>query len=176
MVKVKDKEFTICITAGEICQKVAEIAERINHDYDGKNPLLLGILNGSFIFASDLIRKLSIPCEISFVKFSSYSGTATSGKVKELIGLNEEIRDRHVLVIEDIVDTGLTLEKLLESLEQMGPASLKIACLCFKPGSFRKTFRIDYAGMNIPDDFVVGYGLDYEGFGRNLPEIYKLSR
>ncbi|MGE5424429.1 MAG: hypoxanthine phosphoribosyltransferase [Syntrophothermus sp.] len=174
LIQVKDKTFEVSIPAAKINDIVEEMAARINEDYEGKNPLFLSILNGSFIFAADLMRKITIPCEITFVKFSSYTGTSSTEKVKELIGLNEDISGRHVIVIEDIVDTGITMELLLKDLENFRPASVKLACFTFKPEAFKKTFPIDYVGIRIPNDFIVGYGLDYDGYGRNLPEIYKI--
>ena len=173
--EVKDKVFRKFISHEEIDLAVAAIAERINIDYSDKNPLLLGILNGAFVFAADLIRKLDIPCQISFVKYASYSGTQSAEKVKELIGLNEEINGRHIIVVEDIVDKGITMDRLLVDLQKFQPLSIRIACFCLKPDTFVKDFTIDYLGMEIPNDFIVGYGLDYDGYGRNLPEIYKLE-
>jgi hypoxanthine phosphoribosyltransferase len=174
VIRVKDKEFEPFIPAGEIEKVVQQMADRINTDFEGKNPLFLAVLNGSFVFAADLLRKISIPCNISFVKFSSYAGTSTTAEVKELIGLNEEIKDRHVIIVEDIIDTGITMDLILENLRKLNPASLKIACFCHKPDAFTKSFKIDYLGMSIPNEFIVGYGLDYDGFGRNLPDIYKI--
>jgi hypoxanthine phosphoribosyltransferase len=174
-IQVKDKQFELFIPVSQINTVVTEMAEKINRDYDGKKPLFLAILNGSFVFAADLLRKICIPCNISFVKFSSYSGTATTSKVKELIGLNEEIKGRHIILVEDIVDTGITIELLLKDLKKHEPADVKIACFCHKPDAFQKSFPIDYLGMNIPNEFIVGYGLDYDGFGRNLPDIYKIA-
>jgi hypoxanthine phosphoribosyltransferase len=175
-VKVKDKEFESFIPAAEIDTLVKGLADRINEDFKGKNPLFLAILNGSFVFAADLMRKISIPCNISFVKFASYSGTKTTEIVKELIGVNEEIRDRHIILIEDIIDTGNTIESILTDLDKMKPAEVKIACFCHKPDAFRKSYKIDYIGINIPNEFIVGYGLDYDGYGRNLPDIYKIVK
>jgi hypoxanthine phosphoribosyltransferase len=175
-VKVKDKEFESFIPAARIEAVVQDLADRINHDFQDKNPLFLAILNGSFVFAADLLRKISIPCNISFVKFASYSGTETTEIVKELIGVNEEILGRHVILVEDIIDTGNTIESILEDLARMKPAEVKIACFCHKPDAFRKSYKIDYIGMNIPDEFIVGYGLDYDGYGRNLPDIYKIAK
>ena len=174
VIRVKDKEFEPFIPAGEIEKVVQQMADRINTDFEGKNPLFLAVLNGSFVFAADLLRKISIPCNISFVKFSSYAGTSTTAEVKELIGLNEEIKDRHVIIVEDIIDTGITMDLILENLRKLNPAGLKIACFCHKPDAFTKSFKIDYLGMSIPNEFIVGYGLDYDGFGRNLPDIYKI--
>jgi hypoxanthine phosphoribosyltransferase len=175
-IKVKDKDFEISIDASAIEAAVQKMAIEINRDYGDKNPLFLAILNGSFIFAADLIRKITIPCQISFVKLSSYSGTASTEEVKELIGLNEDITGRHVVIVEDIVDTGITLEKLLKDLEKFKAASVKLACLTFKKEAFKKSFRIDYLGLTIPNEFIVGYGLDYDGYGRNLPDIYKVAK
>jgi hypoxanthine phosphoribosyltransferase len=174
-IKVKDKDFELSIDAFSIDRVVKRMASEINHDYENRNPLFLAVLNGSFVFAADLIRKITIPCQISFVKLASYSGTASTEKVKELIGLTEDIKGRHVVIIEDIVDTGLTLDKLLRDLEKYEPASVRLACFTFKKAAFKKEFRIDYLGLTIPDEFVVGYGLDYDGYGRNLPDIYKIK-
>jgi hypoxanthine phosphoribosyltransferase len=175
VIRVKDKEFEPFIPAFEIEKVVQQMADRINTDFEGKNPLFLAVLNGSFVFAADLLRKISIPCNISFVKFSSYAGTSTTAEVKELIGLSENIKGRHVIIVEDIIDTGLTMDLILTNLSKLNPAGLKIACFCHKPEAFRKSFKIDYIGMSIPDKFIVGYGLDYDGFGRNLPDIYKIA-
>ena len=176
IIKVKDKDFEISIDASVIAAAVQKMAVEINRDYEGKNPLFLAILNGAFIFAADLIRKITIPCQISFVKLSSYSGTASTTIIKELIGLNEDINGRHLVIIEDIVDSGLTLEKFLQDLEKFEPASIKLACFTFKKEAFKKSFRIDYLGITIPNEFIVGYGLDYDGYGRNLPDIYKIVK
>jgi len=175
IVRVKDKTFKLFIQRREIERVVSRISEQISHDYAQKNPLLLGILNGAFIFASDLVRKLSIPCEISFVKYSSYRGLQSTENMKKLIGLNENIRGRHVIIVEDIVDTGFTMAGLLEDLSAYEPASVCIACFCFKKDACREKFRIDYCGIEIPDLFVVGYGLDYDGYGRNFPDIYQID-
>jgi hypoxanthine phosphoribosyltransferase len=175
-IKVKDKDFEISIDANTIDAAVKRMAIEINRDYEGKHPLFLAILNGSFVFAADLIRKITIPCEISFVKLSSYSGTNSTEDVQELIGLNEDITGRHLVIVEDIVDTGITLEKLLKDLEKFEPASIKLACFTFKKEAFKKSFHIDYLGITIPNEFIVGYGLDYDGYGRNLPDIYKIVK
>ncbi len=173
---VKDKEFRIFITASQIKSAVQKIANQINIDYKRKNPLFLPILNGSFIFAADLLRKIHIPCQVSFVKFASYSGTSTTTDVKKLIGINEEIRARNIIVLEDIIDTGITVDLLLNELKKYDPADVKVACFCHKPEAFLKSFRIDYCGMAIPNEFIVGYGLDYDGYGRNFPDIYKIVK
>lgn len=175
VVEVKDKIFRKFISRPQIDQVVLEIAGRINADYKGKNPLLLGVLNGAFIFAADLMRSLTIPCQVSFVKYASYVGTKSTEEVKELIGLNESLAGRHVIVVEDIVDSGITMDHLLRDIVNHRPASVKLACFFLKPKAFVKSFRIDYLGMEIPNAFIVGYGLDYDGYGRNLPEIYKLE-
>jgi hypoxanthine phosphoribosyltransferase len=175
-VQVRELVFEKFISKEEIDASVQKVADGINRDFEGKNPLLLAILNGAFIFASDLMRKITIPCEISFVKFASYSGTMSTSNIKELIGVDEELKGRHVIIVEDIVDTGITMDKLLQDVRKMGPAGVKVACFCFKPEAFKKDFEIDYIGLEIPNDFIVGYGLDYNGYGRNLPDIYKIVK
>lgn len=173
-VQVRDLVFDLFIGRAEIDKAVQQVADAINRDYAGKNPLLLAILNGSFMFASDLMKKVTIPCEITFVKFASYSGTSTTSVVKELMGVDKELAGRHIIIVEDIVDTGLTVDKLLHDIGAHAPASVRVASFCFKPEAFKKDFPIDYVGVTIPNDFIVGYGLDYDGHGRNLPDIYKL--
>lgn len=173
-IKVKDKEFKLSIKAEEINLAVESIADRLNHDMQGKNPIFLVILNGAFIFAADLYRKITIESEISFVKLASYSGTSSTSEVKELIGLNEKLKGRTVVILEDIIDTGTTMQYLINKLDYLGVAEIKLAALLFKPTAFRESFRIDYLGMEIPNDFIVGYGLDYDGFGRNYADIYKI--
>jgi len=175
-VQVRELVFEKFISKEEIDIAVQKVADAINRDYAGKNPLLLAILNGAFIFASDLMRKITVPCEISFVKFASYSGTKSTASIKELIGVDEDLQDRHVIIVEDIVDTGLTMDKLLHDVQAKKPAGVKVACFCFKPEAFRKDYTIDYIGLSIPNDFIVGYGLDYDGYGRNLPDIYKVVK
>nr|WP_321454270.1 hypoxanthine phosphoribosyltransferase [uncultured Carboxylicivirga sp.] len=174
-VKVLDKEFELSISEENILKAVDEVAKRINQDLDGKNPLMLCVLNGSFMFASDLMKRITIPCEISFVKLSSYQGTGSTGKVKELIGLNENIEGRTVVLLEDIVDTGLTISNTVDQVKSMGPADVRVATMLFKPDACKKDITLDYVGMNIPNEFIVGYGLDYDGFGRNLRNIYTLA-
>jgi hypoxanthine phosphoribosyltransferase len=141
---------------------------------EGKNPLLLGVLNGSFIFAADLMRAITIPCEISFVKLASYQGTISTGKVHEVLGINEDLTNRHVIIVEDIVDTGRTMKQMVESLGTRNPASIHICTLFVKPDKLEEDLNIDYSCFSIPNDFIVGYGLDYDQQGRNLPEIYSL--
>jgi hypoxanthine phosphoribosyltransferase len=173
-VQVKDKLFEKSIDAKEISDIVQKMAEEINRDYTGMNPLFVCILNGSFVFAADLFRKITIPCQITFIKLSSYSGTQTTGAVREVIGLSDDVTGRHLIIVEDIVDTGITLDNFLKTLEKYRPASVKLAAFCFKKEAFRMKFGIDYLGITIPNEFIVGYGLDYDGYGRNLPDIYKI--
>ena len=171
-IKIKDKTFKTFIPESEIQKRVAAVAERINHDMAGKNPLMLTVLNGSFIFAADLMRYLTIPCEISFVKLASYQGTTSTGKIKEVIGINESLEGRDVVIVEDIVDTGATMKRMLETLGTRNPKSLHICTLLLKPGKLQVPLDIEYAAMEIPNDFIVGYGLDYDQQGRNLRDIY----
>jgi len=173
-IKVKDKEFKLSISAEQIAEAVERLAADINRDLKDKNPLFLVVLNGAFIFAADLYRKITIESEISFVKLASYSGTSSTSDVKELIGLNERLRGRTVVILEDIIDTGTTMQYLINKLLYLGVADVKLAALLFKPNAFRESFRIDYLGLEIPNEFIVGYGLDYDGFGRNYADIYKI--
>jgi len=171
-IKILDKTFKTFIPESEIQKRVAAVAEKINHDMAGKTPLLLAVLNGSFIFAADLIRYLTIPCEISFVKLASYQGTTSTGKIKEIIGINENLENRDVIIVEDIVDTGNTMKRMLETLGTRNPRSLHICTLLVKPGKLQVPLNIEYCAMEIPNDFIVGYGLDYDQQGRNLRDIY----
>lgn len=173
-VQVRDKTFKISITAQEIEVAVGKIAAEINNDFVDKNPLFLVVLNGAFMFASDLLKKITIPCEISFVKLSSYVGTQTTSTVRELIGLDEVLHDRSVVIVEDIIDTGITMGVTTDKLKKLEAKEVKIATLLFKPEAFQRDYNIDYIGIEISNDFIVGYGLDYDGNGRNLPEIYKI--
>lgn len=174
IVKIKDKTFRTFIPEAVIKQRVKAVAERINNDMAGKNPLFLAVLNGSFIFAADLMREITIPSEISFVKLASYQGTASTGQIKEVIGINEDLRGRNVVIVEDIVDTGLTMKRMLETLGTREPASLHVCTMLLKPGKLKVPLNIEYAAMEIPNDFIVGYGLDYDQQGRNLKDIYTL--
>lgn len=171
-IDIKDKTFETLIPEEEILRRVKVVADKISNDLKGKNPLLLGVLNGSFIFAADLMRMLTIESEISFVKMSSYEGTETTGNVKKLVGLNENIEGRTVVIVEDIVDSGLTMERMLEYLKDFKPAEIRICTLLLKPENLKRKLDIDYVAMEIPNDFIVGYGLDYDGLGRNLRDIY----
>ena len=175
IVKIKDKTFETFIPESEIQQRVKAVAEKLNRDMVDKNPLFLAVLNGSFVFAADLMRYITIPSEISFVKLASYQGTAPTGEVKEIFGVTEELHGRHVVIVEDIVDTGLTMKRMLESLGTREPASLHICSLLVKPDKLQVPLDIEYAAMEIPNDFIVGYGLDYDQQGRNLRDIYKIT-
>lgn len=174
-IQVHDKTFVPYISAGEIAGKIKEMASLIDKDYEGKRPLFIAVLNGSFIFASDLFRQLSIEAEISFIKLASYKGTTSTGNVITAIGLEESLHLRHVILLEDIIDTGKTLHEFLPQLEHQGPASIEVAALLTKPDALKFPVHPKYAGFEIPNKFVVGYGLDYDGLGRNIPEIYQLG-
>lgn len=173
-IQVKDKSFSVSITEEQIMEQVCRVASEINRDFQGKEPVFLAVLNGSFIFAADLLREVSLPCEISFVKLASYQGVSTTGKIHELIGLNVDITNRPVIVVEDIVDTGLTMAHMIETLKKQNPASVDICTLLLKPGKLQVELDVKYCCMQIPNDFIVGYGLDYDGFGRNTRDIYTL--
>ncbi|MBQ8221282.1 MAG: hypoxanthine phosphoribosyltransferase [Bacteroidaceae bacterium] len=171
-IKIKDKNFTVSISEEKILKEVERLAAQISRDLEGKNPLFLGILNGSFMFAADLFRRITIPAEISFVKLASYEGTASTGVIKEVIGLSENISGRTIVVVEDIVDTGCTMQKLLENLGTRSPESIHVCTLLLKPEKLKVPLNVEYVALEIPNDFIVGYGLDYDGFGRNLKDIY----
>lgn len=174
-IKIKDKEFKIFIPEEKIKERVKEVAEQINHDMAGKNPLLLAVLNGSFIFAADLMREITIPCEISFVKLASYQGTTSTGKIKEVIGINEDLNGRTVIIVEDIVESGLTMKRMIETLGTRNPESVHICTLLLKPNKLEVDLNIEYTAFSIPNDFILGYGLDYDQQGRQLKDIYSLS-
>lgn len=171
-IQIKDKEFALSIPEEEILKAVKEVGVAINRDLEGTNPLFICVLNGAFMFAGDLMKTINIPCEITFIKLSSYDGLYTSGTVKEIIGLNESVVGRNVVVVEDIVDTGITMERILSSLKAKGASDIHIATFLQKPDALQKDIKIDYVAMKIPNDFIVGYGLDYDGYGRNLKDIY----
>jgi len=171
---ILDKKFREMITEEDIQKRIDELAVLINNDLAGKDVVFLGILNGAFLFAADLFRRIKLDARISFVKLASYEGTSSSGKIKELIGWNEDIKNKTIVVIEDIVDTGDTLERIVDELVIRKVQEVRIAALLFKPAAYTKDILIDYLGFEIPNDFVVGYGLDYDGFGRNLPSVYTL--
>jgi len=173
-IQILDKKFRVSIPEKEIQETVKKMASQINSDLAGKDVIFLGILNGSFMFAGDLFKHISIPTQITFLKLASYQGTTSSGKVKRLIGINEDIENKTVVILEDIVDTGNTLESIIKQLKGYEPAEIKIATLIFKPNAYKKDLPIDYAGFKIANDFIVGYGLDYDGYGRNLSDIYTI--
>jgi hypoxanthine phosphoribosyltransferase len=173
-IKLNDKIFTPYLTVAQIDEQITRLGNELNKDYEGKRPLFIAILNGSFMFASDLFKALTIECEICFIKLASYKGTKSTGQVITSIGLDATLTDRHVIIIEDIVDTGKTLHEFLPQLINQQPASLKIAALLHKPEALAYPVKIDYLGFNVPNKFLLGYGLDYDGYGRNLKEIYKL--
>ncbi|MBK7434028.1 MAG: hypoxanthine phosphoribosyltransferase [Chitinophagaceae bacterium] len=175
IVQVLDKKFKPYLKASEIQVQVNRIAAEMNADYEGKRPLFVAILNGSFMFAADLFRELTIDAEICFIKLASYKGTKSTGNVITSIGLDESLKGRHVVIVEDIVDTGKTLSEFLPQLVNQQPASLRIAALLHKPDAQVHPLKIDYLGFSVPDKFLLGYGLDYDGLGRNLREIYQLT-
>ena len=172
IVKIKDKTFKTSITEAEIKTRVKALAQQISKDLEGKTPLFLGVLNGAFIFAADLMREMTIPCEISFVKLASYQGTVSTGKITEVLGINEDLTDRVVVIVEDIVDTGLTMKRMVENLGTRRPAEVHICTLLLKPDKLQVPLDIEYVAMEIPNEFIVGYGLDYDQQGRNLKDIY----
>ncbi len=173
-ISVLDKKFSLSISSDEILLRIDQLASQINKDLEGEDVVFLVILNGAFMFASDLMKKITLESKISFLKLASYEGTSSSGNVKQLIGLNEEIKDKCVVIVEDIIDTGHTLDVILKELEDTEPNELRIVSLLHKPNSFLYKYKIDYIGFSIPDDFILGYGLDYDGYGRNLDSIYTI--
>lgn len=175
IVKIKDKTFETSIPEAEIKQRIKAVAEKINKDMEGKNPLFLAVLNGSFIFAADLMREITIPCEISFVKLASYQGTTSTGKIREVMGISEDLSGRTVIIVEDIVDTGLTMKRMIENIGTRNPASVHICTLLVKPDKLTVDLNIEYVAFRIPNDFIVGYGLDYDQQGRQLKDIYTLK-
>lgn len=174
VVRIKDKTFKTFIPESEIKAQVQRVAQQINEDMKDKNPLLLAVLNGSFIFAADLMRELTIPCEISFVKLASYQGTTSTGMVKEVLGINEDLTGRTVIIVEDIVESGLTMQRMIESLGTRNPESIHICTLLLKPERLKVPLNIKYTVFSIPNDFILGYGLDYDQQGRQLRDIYTL--
>ncbi|MCQ2197139.1 MAG: hypoxanthine phosphoribosyltransferase [Bacteroidaceae bacterium] len=170
--KVKDKEFRVSIPESEILKQVARVAKEINRDYEGETPVFLAVLNGSFMFAADLLREITLPCEISFVKMTSYEGVNSTGTIREMIGLNTDITGRPVIIVEDIVDTGLTMAHMLETLKAHNPKSVDICTLLLKPDKLKVNLDVRYCCLEIPNEFILGYGLDYDQLGRNTRDIY----
>ena len=176
MITIKDKQFELFIEQEVIELEIKRVAHQINADLKDKNPIFLAVLNGAFMFAGELMKEVSIPSEITFVRLASYSGVSSTEHVKEVLGLNESIEDRVVVIIEDIVDSGNTMTALMKELEKYNPSDIKIATLLFKPAALVKKLNLDYVALEIPNDFIVGYGLDYDGYGRNLKDIYKVRQ
>ena len=174
-VRILDKDFELFIEAGTIQERIKGVAAEINNDLKNKDPIFIAVLNGSFMFAGDLMKEVSIPCEITFVRIASYKGMSTTKDLKEVLGLNEDIKGRTVVIVEDIVDTGHTIERLIQQFTALEPKEIKIATLLFKPKALIKDVKPDYVALEIPNDFIVGFGLDYDGFGRNLQDIYKIK-
>jgi hypoxanthine phosphoribosyltransferase len=173
-VKILDKEFETSIVADEIDKATAAVAARINNDLQGKKPIFLVVLNGAFMFASDLMKHVNIDCQISFVKLASYEGTKSTGSMKQLIGMNEDLHGRSVVIVEDIVDTGATITNIIQQVKGLGAEEVHVCTMLFKPGVCPKEKTPEYIGLNIPNEFIVGHGLDYDGYGRNLVDIYKI--
>ena len=175
IVQLHDKTFKRFISNNEIQKSINKIVKQINEDYSDKQPIFIGVLNGSFLFCADVIRQFNSTCEVAFIQFASYQGTKSSGQVKELMSLSIDIKNRDVIILEDIVDTGNTLEKLMITLKKHAPNSIRIATLLFKPMAYKKKIPIDYVAIDVGNEFLVGFGLDYDGIGRNLEHIYKIE-
>ncbi len=174
IIRVHDKEFDLYIPQDQIERAIKKVADNINRDMAGKNPLFLVVLNGAFMFAAELFKSLELECEVSFVKLSSYSGTQSTNVVRELIGLDQPVAGRNIVLVEDIVDSGLTLSYTIDKLKKLEAKSVTIATMLFKPKAFRYNYEVEYVGIEIPNDFIIGYGLDYNEHARNLPDIYKV--
>lgn len=174
-VTVNGKSFRMSIPEADILREVDRVAAELNRDMADANPIFLCVLNGAFMFAADLMKRVTVPCEISFVKLSSYAGTQSTGDVRQLIGLSDSLRGRNVVIVEDIVDSGLTMLRLLDLVREHEPRDVRICSLLVKPDKLKVDLHVDYVAMEIPNDFIVGYGLDYDGMGRNLPSIYTLE-
>ena len=175
MIQVKDKTFILFLYEKTLQKRITEIGSEISKDFENKDPIIIGVLNGSFMFLSDLAKKITIPAEITFIKISSYEGEKSTGNVKNLIGLDSGLEGRNIIVVEDIVDTGLSMLHLIDQLRKTNPATISLATLLHKPEALKYKIQLDYVGFEIPNKFVVGYGLDYDGYGRNIPEIYQLK-
>ncbi|MDR6783525.1 hypoxanthine phosphoribosyltransferase [Pedobacter africanus] len=173
-IQIADKEFEILLDNDNISKRTRLIGIQMNVDYESRCPIFIGVLNGSFLFMADLIREIEIPCEIGFIRVSSYEGTESSGSIKQAFGLPDNLHDRDVIIVEDIVDTGFTLTHILKEVQKQGPASVKVCTLLFKPAALKAEIEeLEYVGFEIGNEFVVGYGLDYDGLGRNLKDIYR---
>jgi hypoxanthine phosphoribosyltransferase len=170
--QVFDKEFTLFISSEAIQNRINTLADELSANYAGKDPLFIVLLNGAFMFAADLIKNISLPCQVCFIKISSYQGMHSTGSVKQILGMEDDIENRHIIILDDIVDTGLTMKSVMQELVLKNPASIEVATLLLKPETFGNQFDLTYVGFTIPNDFVVGYGLDYNGYGRNLKDIY----
>lgn len=175
-IKVLELTFEVSITEAQIQQEIQRIAGQMEQDLADKNPIFLGILNGAFMFASDLFKQITFPCQITFLKLASYEGTQTTGTVKQLIGINQDLKDRTVVVLEDIVDTGITLDTIVRQLNGYEPREILVATMLQKPDALQREVNLNYVGFEIPNEFVLGYGLDYNGYARNLPDIYTLVK
>ena len=176
-VTLHDKTFELSIPYAELNEAIQRVADRLNEDYkDVPTPLFLGVLNGAFMFLGELMQKIDLTCEVQFVKLASYVGTASTGEVHDLIGLNNSVEGRHIVIVEDVVDTGESMDHLLGVLAKHNPASVTIATLLYKPTKFTKDFEVKYRALDIPDDFIVGFGLDYDDIGRNLTDIYTIVK
>ena len=173
-ITIKDKTFETSMPEADIKQRVKELAQQMSRDLDGQNPLFLAVLNGAFIFAADLMREITIPCEISFVKLASYQGTTSTGIIQEIIGINENLSGRTVVIVEDIVESGLTVRRMIDQIGTRNPASVKVCTLFFKPERLKEDLKLDYVAFKIPNDFILGYGLDYDQQGRGLKDLYTL--
>jgi hypoxanthine phosphoribosyltransferase len=174
IITILDKTFKPCISSAHIADRVNMLADELNHDLKNQPVIFVGILNGAFMFASDLLKKITLHCTVSFLKFSSYEGTISTGTVNQLIGLNDEVHNKIIVIIEDIIESGNTLDTAMKHIKELNPKAIKVAGLLFKPDAYKYNYPIDYVGFTIPNDFVVGYGLDYKGYGRNLNEIYSI--
>ena len=174
-IRVKDKDFKLFLSAETIQEHIKQIAAKISKDLEGQNPLFLAVLNGSFMFASDLMKNITIPCQISFIKLASYEGMESGGKVREVFGLTEKIEGRTIVIVEDIVDSGRTMTQLLSSLNTRNPKEIKIVTFLYKPKALQCELDLNYVVFEVPNDFVVGYGLDYDGYGRNMGAVYTLA-
>lgn len=174
-IQLHDKKFVVSLPSTKIQERIKTLGSQISSEMEGKCPLFICVLNGAFLFAADLLKNISTDCEITFIRVSSYEGTASTGNLKSIMGLSENIEGRSVIIVEDIVDTGHTMVHLINELKSKNPAQLKLASLLLKPAALQHEIKIDYTGFEVPNDFLVGYGLDYDGLGRNLSDIYTLS-